>query len=79
LWVCKYLTDNGFSYAINEPFNGTIVPRHFYEKNKKVQSIMIEVNKRLYLTDDYQKSSRFDEIKGHIDTILDNIEEFTLS
>ena len=39
----------GFSVSINQPFSGTIVPQRFYGKEKHVSSIMIEVNRGLYL------------------------------
>lgn len=79
LEVCKYLSDNGFSYAINEPFVGTIIPTYFYKKNSDVQSIMLEVNKRLYLTDDYKKSENFNNLKSHISVLLTKIKDITLS
>ncbi len=39
----------GFNVAINTPYKGTIVPERFYKKDKKVKSIMIEINKKLYM------------------------------
>jgi N-formylglutamate amidohydrolase len=39
----------GFTVAINKPYSGAIVPLRYYKCEKKVQSIMIEVNRLLYL------------------------------
>lgn len=39
-----------FNYKINEPYSGTIVPLKHYKKNKMVNSIMIEINKNLYIS-----------------------------
>lgn len=43
---------SGFSVAYNKPFSGTMVPLKFLNKNEHVQSIMVEVNKRVYLNED---------------------------
>lgn len=42
----------GFNVAINKPYSGTYVPMEFFQSNDKVESIMIEINKKLYV-DDY--------------------------
>ncbi len=39
----------GYSVQINTPYSGTIVPLKHYKKNKQVHSIMIEVNRKLYM------------------------------
>lgn len=47
LW--NHFKNKGYSIALNKPYSGTIVPLKFYEKDKRVSSIMIEVNRKLYL------------------------------
>lgn len=39
----------GWSVAVDRPFAGTLVPMAYYRKDQRVFSIMIEVNRRLYL------------------------------
>ena len=34
---------------INQPYTGTIVPLNYFQKNTNVQSLMIEVNRKLYM------------------------------
>ena len=47
---------------INKPYTGTIVPnKYFNQKEKKLLSIMLEINKRIYLNDN------FNELKKCID------------
>lgn len=46
-----YFKERGFSLGINEPYSGSIVPLKYYQKDAKVQSIMLEVNRKLYLKD----------------------------
>ncbi|WP_443660871.1 N-formylglutamate amidohydrolase [Clostridium algidicarnis] len=40
----------GYTVSINNPFSGSIVPLSYYNKDKRVKSIMLEVNKRVYTT-----------------------------
>jgi N-formylglutamate amidohydrolase len=44
--------NNNFSVKINSPYSGTIIPLKYYNKDKRVMGIMIEVNKKLYLVDE---------------------------
>ncbi|NTV13139.1 MAG: N-formylglutamate amidohydrolase [Desulfobulbaceae bacterium] len=53
---------------MNNPYGGTIVPEEF-ANNKDVWSIMIEVNRRLYLTDDFRKNANFDTVREVISEI----------
>ena len=39
----------GYSTARDQPFSGTIVPMKHYRKDHRVQSLMIEINRWLYL------------------------------
>ena len=43
----------GYSTVRNEPFSGTIVPLKYYRKDQRVQSLMIEINRKLYVKEDY--------------------------
>jgi N-formylglutamate amidohydrolase len=47
----------GYSTARNEPFSGTIIPLKHYRKDQRVQSLMIEINRKLYLNEDYSVDS----------------------
>jgi len=48
------LKSRGYSSLVNEPFAGTIVPLEYYNTNANVKSIMIEVNRSLYMDDDLE-------------------------
>jgi N-formylglutamate amidohydrolase len=59
-----YFEQKGYSIGIDWPYKGTIVPLEHYQKNKKVNSIMLELNRELYLNEtSNEKSERFNEIK----------------
>lgn len=73
--VKAYLESNGFSVEINEPFGGTIVPTVHYGIQPNVRSIMIEVNRSLYM-DGTGKSDNFGAIKSTINMVLDIISKY---
>ena len=52
-----YFKDKGYSLGIDWPYSGTIVPMEFYKKDKRVQSIMLEVNRKLYLKEPGKEKS----------------------
>jgi N-formylglutamate deformylase len=39
----------GYSVAVDAPFSGALVPISYYGKDRRVLSVMIEVNRRLYM------------------------------
>ena len=47
----------GYSTARDQPFSGTIVPMKHYRKDHRVESLMIEINRWLYLGEDYSVDS----------------------
>jgi len=47
--VYNHLISLGYSVKINYPYEGTIVPIKHYKKNHNVLSIMIEINRKLYM------------------------------
>ena len=55
--VEKILESFGHSTARDQPFSGTIVPMKHYRKDERVQSLMIEINRWLYLGEDYSVDS----------------------
>ncbi|MDB4297541.1 N-formylglutamate amidohydrolase [Flavobacteriaceae bacterium] len=58
-----FFSSKGFKVGVNAPYKGCIVPLKYYKKNRNVKSIMIEVNRKLYLNNDFTKSSNFHNIQ----------------
>lgn len=57
----------GFEVDIDTPFSGSIVPTKFYEKDHRVQSVMIEVRRDLYMDEETgAKNNRFLDTKNKI-------------
>jgi N-formylglutamate amidohydrolase len=47
----RYFEGQGLGVRINEPFAGAFVPTKYYRRDKRVQAIMVEVNRRLYMNE----------------------------
>jgi len=79
--IKSYIEGLGFIVAINSPFGGTIVPLQHLNKNKDVKSIMIEVNRKLYLKAPYigVKNDNFENIKNVLTGLLEIISKYEIS
>ena len=62
--------------AFNTPFAGTIVPMEYYKKDARVHSVMIEVNRRLYLKVPGVKSDGFADTKAVLTECIRLAERF---
>ena len=71
-----YFTKAGLEVAVNTPFAGAIVPEPFYsQRDKRVQSLMIEVNRSLYMDEiTGQKKETFEEVKEVVQGFLKRAE-----
>jgi N-formylglutamate amidohydrolase len=68
----------GLRVQINTPFAGSIVPIEYYKKDKRVVSVMIEVNRSLYMNEEtFQKNANFFEISKIISrSIITGLNQF---
>ena len=64
----------GFSVGVNHPYCGTLVPNQFYGKDNRVKSVMIEINRRLYLQDEpkdiRKKEPEFSQLKALLSEVI---------
>lgn len=75
--VLLNLEKMGYSVGINKPYAGALVPMGFYRIYRRVESIMIEVNRSLYMNElTGVKNSEFDFIKKQVQGLLLTIREF---
>ena len=44
----KYFESYGYNVSINDPFTGKIIPMEHYHKDRRVNGILLEVNRDLY-------------------------------
>lgn len=72
--IYKLFKDLGYDVSINEPFAGSLVPMEYYNKNNRVQSLMIEVRRDLYMNElTGEKSSNFNKVKKDLNLILSSL------
>ena len=71
-----FFKERGFTVEIDWPYNGSMVPSRYYRLDKRVQSIMLEVNRSLYLREGTnEKSQGYEEIKGVLKEYLEEIKK----
>ncbi len=68
--IVNYLESRGLSVKIDSPFAGALVPMRYYQKDRRVQSVMIEVNRRLYLSQGCEKKPCFHEVQRMISGLI---------
>ncbi len=73
-----FFRERGYSTAINTPFAGAIVPMKYYRKDKRVQSIMIEINRRLYISQDASLKPEYQNVKSDINKAVDLLERIVV-
>jgi len=67
----EFFSKKGYSLGIDWPYKGSIVPLEFYQQNANVQTIMLEINRKLYLNEPTNaKSERYLEIKSVIQEFI---------
>ncbi len=67
----RFCNKYGLSLGIDTPYSGTIVPLEFYHKDPAVMSMMIEVNRKLYLEEGTNiKSLRYLSVKQILTDLL---------
>jgi N-formylglutamate amidohydrolase len=54
----------GYSVTVDTPFAGALVPLAFYRKDRRIRSVMIEVNRRLYMNErSGSKKRSFEQVR----------------
>jgi N-formylglutamate deformylase len=73
----EFFQSRGFSLGIDAPYAGSIVPLKFYGKDKNVMSIMLEVNRKLYLNEpSNQQSDNFQDTKQVVQEYTQTLRTF---
>ena len=71
---CHSFPSNALPYELYKDFKGTIVPLKYYKKEKRVQSIMIELNRKLYMNEEIgDKIENFKKLKIDLNYLFNNI------
>ena len=73
----EFFKANGFTLGVDWPYSGSIVPMEYYQKNECVHSIMLEINRKLYLKDGTnEKSAGYPEIKKVTNEYIQEIKKW---
>jgi len=73
-----FLKQYNLSTARNVPFEGTYVPLRFLNEDRRVSSIMTEINRKLYMDETTgERSQSFDETKGIITELVKRLPGWT--
>jgi len=77
--ICNKAREFGYSVKVNTPFSGAITPMKFYQKDKRVYSIMIETNRRLYMNSkDMTKNAGFEKTREVCQTLMRSAADWVL-
>ena len=71
-----FFKERRYSVKINSPFAGCIVPIRYYRTERRVVSVMIEINRRLYIDHAIKKTGDYDRIKNDISGAVKLLREY---
>lgn len=64
-------TETGFTVVVDAPFAGALTPQRHYQKDSRVQALMIEVRRDLYMNEETgARKTEFDEVKNSIQKVI---------
>ena len=73
-FVYDFFARKGLRVVYNSPFSGTIVPMKHYKKDKRVASVMIEINRFLYMDEmTCARTDGYEDVKKMISELLSDI------
>lgn len=73
----EFFSSKGYSLGIDWPYSGSIVPLEHYQTNRNVQTIMLEVNRALYLKGlTNKKSEKYNETKQVVGEFIEAIKKY---
>lgn len=74
--IVDFCKRNNWTYGINEPFAGSIVPIKYYQKERNVISFMLEIKRSLYMDEQtYQKKAEFNHLCAELNKLLADINQ----
>lgn len=68
--MCNAFEGMGYRVAVNTPFAGALVPVKYYQRDKRVVSIMIEINRRLYMNGHGEITAGYEMLRENIRSIF---------
>ena len=69
----QFFQCRGYSVAVDRPFAGSLVPMKYYRRDSRVRSVMIELNRGLYMDHGLNRTSGYQKIKEDIAAAISHI------
>ena len=66
----SFLERRGYKIAVNHPFSGSLVPLAYYQKERRVRSLMLEVNRRSYCDEKNRKLPLFGQLQQDLQELM---------
>jgi len=67
----EFFIRKNLSLGLNKPYTGSMVPAKYYRKDPTVQSIMLEINRKLYLeSGTNNKSNNYSNVKETVNEFI---------
>lgn len=74
-YIKTYFETLGYSVAFNYPYEGTMIPNCFFNHSvSDFYSVMIEINRKVYLNDMYEKNNNFNNLQRQVQDLLRELE-----
>jgi N-formylglutamate amidohydrolase len=74
--IVAAVKETGYSVAIDAPFSGALVPLSYYRKDDRISSVMIEVNRRLYMDEQSgRRSPDFNQVRAAVGGLVEAVAE----
>ena len=77
--MCGFFENRGYSVEINRPFAGCIVPIKYYQNDKHVMSVMIEINRKLYTDHSIKKTEGYERVKEDIYELIGELRDYAIT
>ena len=70
--IKKSFQESGYTVAENFPYSGSMVSNKHYGKNENVKSVMIELNRKIYMDDvkTFEKNENYNNLKAIVESIF---------
>ena len=76
-FVKDFLINRGYTVGINNPYAGGFITDNYYDKERNVQTMQLEIKRDLYMSEDsYNKNSNFIRLADDLKTLIVNLDIF---
>jgi len=76
--VVALFREHGFQVELNRPYSGAFVPMPCYRINAAVWSVMIEINRALYMNEaSGTRHQQYEELRPKVQVILQSLVDGT--